>query len=95
MDERETQRSSYLLTIPDALLNSDAMRQACATRNFAEIFRLVNRCSGTSHATMAAAIGKMTSFRVSDITRGARGVRGQQVSNVLLTALCASRPEHR
>ncbi len=55
------------------------MLRACATRNFREIFRLVNRRTGSSHADIAAAIGKMTSARVSDIIRGVRGVRGQQV----------------
>jgi len=79
MDERETRRSSYPLTIPDVLLQSEAMQRACAARNFQEIFRLVNRRTGTSYASMAAAIGKMTSARVSDIVRGARGIRGQQV----------------
>ncbi|MFF6849194.1 MULTISPECIES: transcriptional regulator [Streptomyces] len=79
MDERENQRVGYPLTIPDALLRSEAMQRACATRNFREIFRLVNRRTGSSHAAMAAAIGKMTSSRVSDIIRGVRGVRGQQV----------------
>ncbi|MFC9220451.1 transcriptional regulator [Streptomyces hygroscopicus] len=79
MDERETQRAGYALTIPDALLGSEAMQRACATRNFREIFRLVNRRTGSSHADIAAAIGKMTSSRVSDIIRGVRGVRGQQV----------------
>ncbi|WP_234365478.1 transcriptional regulator [Streptomyces sp. RTd22] len=79
MDEREVRRSGYPLTIPDVLLRSEAMRRACATRDFREIFRLVNRRTGTSHAAMAAAIGKMTSSRVSDIIRGVRGIRGQQV----------------
>lgn len=79
MDDRAAQRSGYLLTIPGALLNSDAMRQACAVRNFQEIFRLVNRRTGSSHAVMAAAIGKMTSSRVSDIIRGVRGIRGSEV----------------
>ncbi|MBP8539467.1 transcriptional regulator [Streptomyces sp. MK37H] len=55
------------------------MQRACTTRNFREIFRLVNRRTGSSHADMAAAIGKMTSSRVSDIIRGVRGVRGQEV----------------
>ncbi|MEV0639430.1 XRE family transcriptional regulator [Streptomyces sp. NPDC050619] len=79
MDDRETWRSGYPLTIPDALLHSEAMRQACAARNFQEIFRLVNRRTGSSYAVMAAAIGKMTSSRVSDIIRGVRGIRGQEV----------------
>ncbi|WP_231981426.1 transcriptional regulator [Streptomyces malaysiensis] len=79
MDERETQRAGYPLTIPDTLLGSEAMQRACATRDFREIFRLVNRRTGSSHAAMAAAIGKMTSSRVSDIIRGVRGVRSQQV----------------
>lgn len=79
MDERETRRTGYALTIPDSLLHSDAMRRACAERNFREIFRLVNRRTGSSHADMAAAIGKMTSTRVSDIIRGVRGIRGQHV----------------
>ncbi|MFF7650254.1 hypothetical protein ACFZCY_10390 [Streptomyces sp. NPDC007983] len=79
MDERETRRSSYPLTIPEVLLQSEAMQRACAARNFQEIFRLVNRRTGTSYASMAAAIGKMTSARVSDIVRGVRGIRGQQV----------------
>ncbi|MFE7126007.1 hypothetical protein [Streptomyces sp. NPDC057617] len=79
MDERETRRSGYPLTIPDALLQSEAMRAACAVRNFREIFRLVNRRTGSSHAAMAAAVGRMTSSRVSDIIRGVRGVRGQGV----------------
>ncbi|WP_253915695.1 transcriptional regulator [Streptomyces sp. NRRL S-31] len=79
MDERETRRTGYPLTIPDTLLRSDAMQRACAERNFQEIFRLVNRRTGTSHSVMAAAIGKMTSTRVSDIIRGVRGIRGQQV----------------
>ncbi|MFF3755338.1 hypothetical protein ACFYYH_33675 [Streptomyces sp. NPDC002018] len=79
MDEREKLRSGYPLTIPDALLQSEAMREACAVRNFREIFRLINRRTGSSHAAMAAAIGKMTSARVSDIIRGVRGVRGQEV----------------
>ncbi len=55
------------------------MREACAARNFREIFRLVNRRTGSSHAAMAAAVGKMTSSRVSDIIRGVRGVRGPDV----------------
>ncbi|WP_329397816.1 XRE family transcriptional regulator [Streptomyces melanogenes] len=79
MDERETRRSGYPLTIPDALLRSEAMQQACSVRDFREIFRLVNRRTGSSHAAMAAAIGKMTSSRVSDIIRGVRGVRGREV----------------
>jgi len=79
MADRAAQRSGYPLTIPDTLLNSDAMRQACSTRNFQEVFRLVNRRTGSSHAAMAAAIGKMTSSRVSDIIRGVRGIRGRGV----------------
>ncbi|GAA0600172.1 hypothetical protein [Streptomyces crystallinus] len=79
MDEREARRSGYPLTIPGALLQGEAMRQACLTRNFQEIFRLVNRRTGSSHAAMAAAIGKMTSSRVSDIIRGVRGIRGREV----------------
>ncbi|MFD8966657.1 transcriptional regulator [Streptomyces sp. NPDC059568] len=79
MDQREARRSGCLLTIPEALLQSEAMRRACASRNFQEIFRLVNRRTGTSHAAMAAAVGKMTSSRVSDIIRGVRGIRGQEV----------------
>ncbi|MFI0774833.1 transcriptional regulator [Streptomyces sp. NPDC021212] len=79
MDERETRRSDYPLTIPGVLLQSEAMQRACATRDFREIFRLVNRRTGTSHAAMAAAIGKMTSSRVSDIIRGVRGIRGHEV----------------
>ncbi len=55
------------------------MQRACATRNFREIFRLVNRRTGSSHAVIASAVGKMTSARVSDIIRGVRGIRGQQV----------------
>jgi hypothetical protein len=69
MDDRTARRTGYPLTIPDALLDTDAMRKACATRNFGEIFRLVNRRTGSSHADIAAAIGKMTSSRVSDIIR--------------------------
>ncbi|MDN3264372.1 XRE family transcriptional regulator [Streptomyces sp. CSDS2] len=79
MDDRAARRSGYALTIPDVLLDSDAMRQACAARNFQEIFRLVNRRTGSSHAVMAAAVGKMTSSRVSDIIRGVRGIRGREV----------------
>jgi tetratricopeptide (TPR) repeat protein len=79
MDEREARRTNYALTIPDALLNSQAMRQACATHDFREIFRLVNRRTGSSQADIAAAVGNMTSSRVSDIIRGVRGIRGQQV----------------
>ncbi|MEU5644392.1 XRE family transcriptional regulator [Streptomyces milbemycinicus] len=79
MDERETWRSGYPLTIPDALLQTEAMQRACATRNFREIFRLVNRRTGSSHAVIASAVGKMTSARVSDIIRGVRGIRGQRV----------------
>lgn len=79
MDEREARRSGHPLTIPDALLRSEVMQRACATRNFQEIFRLVNRRTGSSHAEIAAAVGKMTSSRVSDIIRGARRIRGQGV----------------
>lgn len=79
MDEREACRRGYPLTIPDALLKSQAMRRACAERDFPEIFRLVNRRTGSSHAVMAAAVGKMTSSRVSDIIRGVRGIRGHEV----------------
>ncbi|MEH0423568.1 hypothetical protein [Streptomyces sp. B21-083] len=79
MDDRETRRSGYPLTIPDALLQSDAMGGACATRDFQEIFRLVNRRTGSSYAVMAAAVGKMTSSRVSDVIRGVRRIRGQEV----------------
>jgi hypothetical protein len=79
MDDRETQRGGYSLTIPGTLLQSDAMLRACATRNFQEIFRLVNRRTGSSHAVMAAAVGKMTSSRVSDVIRGVRRIRGQEV----------------
>lgn len=79
MDEREARRSDYPLTIPDALLGSDAMGQACAERDFQEIFRLVNRRTGRSYADMAAAIGKMTSSRISDVIRGVRGIRGREV----------------
>nr|WP_329604843.1 helix-turn-helix domain-containing protein [Streptomyces radicis] len=55
------------------------MQRACATRNFGEILRLVNRRTGSSYADIAAAIGKMSSSRVGDIIRGTRGVRGQGV----------------
>ncbi|WP_234313856.1 helix-turn-helix transcriptional regulator [Streptomyces sp. NBRC 109706] len=79
MDNRTAKRANYPLTIPDALLQSEPMQRACATRDFAEIFRLVNRRTGTSQADMAAAIGKMTSSRVSDIIRGTRGIRGTHV----------------
>ncbi|MFE7129985.1 XRE family transcriptional regulator [Streptomyces sp. NPDC057638] len=79
MDDREIRRSGYDLTLPEALLRSEAMRRACAVRDFGEIFRLINRRTGTSHAAMAAAIGKMTSSRVSDIIRGVRGIRGHEV----------------
>ncbi|MFF2845877.1 XRE family transcriptional regulator [Streptomyces sp. NPDC058001] len=79
MDERETRRSGFPLTIPDALLQSEAMQRACAARDFQEIFRLVNRRTGSSYAVMAAAVGKMTSSRVSDIVRGVRGIRGREV----------------
>lgn len=79
MSERAALRRGYPLTIPDALLASEPMRRACATRNFQEIFRLVNRRTGSSHADMAAAVGKMTSSRVSDIIRGVRRIRGQGV----------------
>ncbi|MFF7655508.1 XRE family transcriptional regulator [Streptomyces sp. NPDC007983] len=79
MDEPETRRSGYPLTIPETLLQSDAMRHACTTRDFQEVFRLVNRRTGSSHADIAAAIGKMTSSRVSDVIRGVRRIRGQAV----------------
>lgn len=79
MDDREARRSGYPLTIPDALLDSEAMRKACAARNFQEIFRLVNRRTGSSHSVMAAAVGKMTSSRISDVIRGVRGIRGAEV----------------
>ncbi|MDX3380694.1 transcriptional regulator [Streptomyces niveiscabiei] len=79
MDDRSNRRSGYALTIPDALLNSDAMRRACAARDFQEVFRLINRRTGSSHAVMASAIGRMTSSRVSDVIRGVRGIRGQEV----------------
>ncbi|MDH6626262.1 tetratricopeptide (TPR) repeat protein [Streptomyces sp. LBL] len=79
MDDRETRRIGYSLTIPDTLLQSDAMRGACATRDFQEVFRLVNRRTGSSYAVMAAAVGKMTSSRVSDVIRGVRRIRGQEV----------------
>lgn len=79
MDERKTHRRDFPLTIPDALLQSEVMRQACAARNFQEIFRLVNRRTGSSYAVIPAAVGKMTSSRVSDIIRGVRGIRGQGV----------------
>jgi tetratricopeptide (TPR) repeat protein len=79
MDEREARRRSYPLTIPDALLRSEAMQRACAARDFPEVFRLVNRRTGSSYADMAAAVGKMTSARLSDIIRGVRGIRGQGV----------------
>ncbi|MGA4841296.1 tetratricopeptide repeat protein [Streptomyces sp. G45] len=79
MDDRASRRIGYALTIPDALLHSDAMRRACAARDFQEIFRLVNRRTGSSYAAIASAVGKMTSARVSDIIRGVRGIRGQEV----------------
>lgn len=79
MDDRETRRNGYSLTIPTPLLQSDAMRGACASRDFQEIFRLVNRRTGSSYAVMAAAVGKMTSSRVSDVIRGVRRIRGQGV----------------
>ncbi|WP_247614958.1 hypothetical protein [Streptomyces tagetis] len=79
MDDCDTRRIGYSLTIPDTLLQSDAMRRACATHDFQEIFRLVNRRTGSSYAVMAAAVGKMTSSRVSDVIRGVRRIRGQQV----------------
>ncbi|WP_405816390.1 hypothetical protein OG241_17545 [Streptomyces sp. NBC_01390] len=79
MDDRETRRIGYSLTIPDTLLQSDAMRGACAIRDFQEIFRLVNRRTGSSYAVMAAAVGRMTSSRVSDVIRGVRRIRGQEV----------------
>jgi hypothetical protein len=58
---------------------ADAMQRACAARDFQEVFRLVNRRTGSSYALMAAAVGKMTSSRVSDVIRGVRGIRGQAV----------------
>ncbi|MFD4790377.1 hypothetical protein ACFWN1_25650 [Streptomyces sp. NPDC058459] len=79
MEDRSAQRHGYALTIPDALLHSDAMRRACAARDFREIFRLVNRRTGSSYAVIASAAGKMTTSRVSDIVRGVRGIRGQGV----------------
>ncbi|WP_223291076.1 helix-turn-helix domain-containing protein [Streptomyces avicenniae] len=79
MDARAAERPGYPLTIPDALLNSEAMRKACAVRDFAEVFRLVNRRTGTSQADMAAAIGKMTNSRISDVMRGVRSIRGTDV----------------
>ncbi|MGW3569685.1 transcriptional regulator [Streptomyces sp. NPDC000941] len=79
MGERVTRRNGYPLTIPNALLQSEAMQRACAVRDFQEIFRLVNRRTGSSHADIAAAIGKMTSARVSDVIRGVRRIRGQAV----------------
>lgn len=79
MTEREARRSGYPLTLPDALLNSGAMQRACATRNFQEIFRLVNRRTGSNQADMAAVIGKMTSARIGDLIRGVRNIRGQAV----------------
>ncbi|MEX3105550.1 MULTISPECIES: hypothetical protein [unclassified Streptomyces] len=79
MDDRVGRRSGYALTIPDALLHSEAMRRACAIRDFQEIFRLVNRRTGSSYAVIASAVGNMTSSRVSDIIRGVRGIRGQAV----------------
>ncbi|MDT0307921.1 helix-turn-helix domain-containing protein [Streptomyces sp. DSM 44917] len=79
MDEREARRGGYPLTIPDALLRSDAMRRACAVRDFGEIFRLVNRRSGTSLTAMAAAIGRISPSRISDVIHGARGIRREHV----------------
>ncbi|MEU9332193.1 transcriptional regulator [Streptomyces sp. NPDC048290] len=79
MADRLASRSGYSLTIPDSLLDSEAMRLACATRDFQEIFRLVNRRTGSSYAVIASAVGKMTSGRVSDIIRGVRTIRGQGV----------------
>ncbi|MFJ8597134.1 hypothetical protein ACIREM_00115 [Streptomyces shenzhenensis] len=79
MDDRTSRRSRYALTIPDTLLHSDGMRRACAARDFQEIFRLVNRRTGSSYAVIASAVGKMTSGRVSDIIRGVRSIRGQEV----------------
>lgn len=79
MDDRLARRSGYLLTIPDALLHSDAMRRACAARDFQAIFRLVNRRTGSSYAVIASVVGKMTSSRVSDIIRGVRRIRGEGV----------------
>jgi transcriptional regulator with XRE-family HTH domain len=79
MDDRTAKRTGYPLTIPDSLLHSDAMRRACLTRDFGEIFRLVNRRTGASYADIAAAIGKMTSSRISDVIRGVRRIRGQAV----------------
>jgi tetratricopeptide (TPR) repeat protein len=79
MTERATRRMHYPLTIPDELLNSPAMQQACANRDIQEIFRLVNRRTGASQADIAAAIGKMTSARIGDVIRGDRKIRGPQV----------------
>ncbi|MFJ3662189.1 hypothetical protein ACIPPM_17205 [Streptomyces sp. NPDC090119] len=79
MEDRSAQRDGYALTIPDALLHSDVMRRACAERDFQEIFRLVNRRTGSSYAVIASAVGRMTTSRVSDIVRGVRGIRGQGV----------------
>ncbi|WP_327236894.1 hypothetical protein OG349_26055 [Streptomyces sp. NBC_01317] len=79
MDDRETRRGGYPLTIPATLLQSETMRRACATRDFQEVFRLVNRRTGSSYAVMAAAVGRMTSSRVSDVIRGVRRIRGQGV----------------
>ncbi|MET8825086.1 transcriptional regulator [Streptomyces sp. NPDC004610] len=79
MVDRMASRTGYVLTIPDGLLDSEAMRGACAARDFQEIFRLVNRRTGSSYAVIASAVGKMTSGRVSDIIRGVRSIRGQEV----------------
>ncbi|WP_338687622.1 XRE family transcriptional regulator [Streptomyces acidiscabies] len=79
MDDRVGRRGGYALTLPDALLHSEAMRRACAARDFQEIFRLVNRRTGSSYSVIASVVGNMTSSRVSDIIRGVCGIRGQAV----------------
>ncbi|GAA2135874.1 hypothetical protein [Streptomyces synnematoformans] len=79
MSERAGRRSGYRLTVSDRLLHSEPMQQACAQRDFGEVFRLVNRRAGASYADIAAAVGKMTSARVGDVIRGVRRIRDVSV----------------
>jgi hypothetical protein len=63
------------------------MQQACAARDFQEIFRLVNRRAGASYADIAGAIGKTTSARVGDVINGVRGIgRGPEMQGRIADA---------
>ncbi|MFG2049011.1 DUF5919 domain-containing protein [Micromonospora sp. NPDC048935] len=84
-------RTTGAFTVPDLLWDSSDMLDALATRDIAQVFRLVQRTTHASQTTLGIATG-LSQAQVSEITSGARRVSSIDV----LTRICAglSMPRH-